>query len=101
MSERSANRANVRVDAGSWLGELAHNWTYIGYDEINYTYVPEGRELLRKFGALQEQPYYVRAHHLFCTGNGHGDAQVGLDQRLSRRRGRHAALRLDDRRPDL
>ncbi len=77
MSERSANRANVRVDAGTWLGELAHNWTYIGYDEVNYTYVPEGRELLRKFGALQEQPYFVRTHHLFCTGNGHATPKWG------------------------
>jgi xylan 1,4-beta-xylosidase len=61
----------VRVDAGQWLGELPHNWTYIGYDEINYTYTPEGQELLAKFTALQEQPYYIRAHHLLCTGNCH------------------------------
>ena len=53
-------------------GELPHNWTYIGYDEINYTYTPEGQELLAKFAAMQEQPYYVRAHHLLCTGNCHG-----------------------------
>jgi xylan 1,4-beta-xylosidase len=63
---------HVAVDAGTWLGELAHNWTYIGYDEINYTYVPEGQELLAKFMAMQEKPYYVRAHHLLCTGNCHG-----------------------------
>jgi xylan 1,4-beta-xylosidase len=72
-----ASRATIRVDAGSWLGELAHAWTYIGYDEINYTYVPEGQELLGKFRDLQEQPYYVRAHHLFCTGNGHGTPKWG------------------------
>ncbi len=63
---------NIRVDAGQVLGELPHNWNYIGYDEINYTYTPEGQELLSKFGALGEKPYYVRAHHLFCTGNCHG-----------------------------
>ena len=48
--------ATIRVDAGAWQGKLAHNWTYIGYDEINYTYVPEGQELLAKFGEMQEQP---------------------------------------------
>jgi len=64
--------ASVRVDAGQALGEMPHNWNYIGYDEINYTYTPEGQELLGKFMAFQEQPYYVRAHHLLCTGNGHG-----------------------------
>lgn len=63
---------HIRVDAGVALGELPHNWNYIGYDEINYTYTPEGQELLAKFMALAEKPYYVRAHHLFCTGNCHG-----------------------------
>jgi xylan 1,4-beta-xylosidase len=62
----------VSVDAGASLGQLAHNWTYIGYDEVNYTYVPEGQQLLAKFMELQEQPYYVRPHHLLCTGNCHG-----------------------------
>ena len=62
----------IRVDAGQKLSELPHNWNYIGYDEINYTYTPEGRELLGKFGVLPDKPYYVRAHHLFCTGNCHG-----------------------------
>jgi xylan 1,4-beta-xylosidase len=72
MAAQATQSATIRVDAGVWQGELAHNWTYIGYDEINYTYVPEGQELLAKFGAMQEQPYYVRAHHLLCTGNCHG-----------------------------
>lgn len=70
-------KATVRVDAGDWLGELAHNWNYIGYDECNYTYVPEGKELLAKFQQLQEKPYYVRPHHLLCTGNGHASYKWG------------------------
>jgi xylan 1,4-beta-xylosidase len=72
MTAASSKKAQIRVDAGTWLGELAHNWNYIGYDEINYTYVPEGQELLAKFMELQEKPYYVRPHHLLCTGNCHG-----------------------------
>jgi xylan 1,4-beta-xylosidase len=67
----------IRVDAGAWQGQLAHNWNYIGYDEINYTYTPEGQELLAKFRDLQEKPYYVRVHHLFCTGNCHGTYKWG------------------------
>ncbi len=63
---------NIKVDAGRIIGELPHNWNFIGYDEINYTYTPEGQALLGKFGALQGEHYYVRVHHLFCTGNGHG-----------------------------
>jgi xylan 1,4-beta-xylosidase len=68
----TTNTVQIRVDAGVWQGERAHNWNYIGYDEVNYTYVPEGQELLAKFMELQEKPYYVRPHHLFCTGNCHG-----------------------------
>jgi len=70
-TNRSDAPIQIRVDAGRWLGELRHNWNYIGYDECNYTYTPEGQELLAKFGALEEKPYYVRAHHLFYTGNCH------------------------------
>jgi xylan 1,4-beta-xylosidase len=67
-----SQQVNIQVDAGTTIGALPHNWNYIGYDEINYTYTPEGQTLLAKFGALNDKPYYVRAHHLFCTGNGHG-----------------------------
>ena len=72
MAAALSKRVAVRVDAGIQMGKLPHNWTYIGYDEINYTYTPDGRELLAKFMALQDGPYYVRTHHLFCTGNCHG-----------------------------
>lgn len=72
MESGSRRDIVVRVDAGQWLGPLEHNWNYIGYDECNYTHTPEGQDLLAKFGAFQEQPYYVRVHHLLCTGNLHG-----------------------------
>lgn len=67
-----SEQVNIRVDAAQSLGELPHNWNYIGYDEINYTYTPEGQTLLAKFGELSDKPYYVRVHHLLCTGNCHG-----------------------------
>ena len=47
MSKGSLGKTKIRVDAGKWLGHLPHNWTYIGYDEINYTYTPEGQRLTR------------------------------------------------------
>ena len=77
MTADSTKPTHIRVDAGAWQGQLAHNWNYIGYDEINYTYVPEGKELLAKFRDLQVKPYYVRAHHLFCTGSCHGSPKWG------------------------
>ncbi len=75
--ENGAEPIVVRVDAGRWLGPMAHNWTYLGYDECNYTHTPGGEALLAEFGAFQEQPYYVRAHHLLCTGNCHGTYKWG------------------------
>lgn len=67
----------IQVDAGKTCGELEHIWRYIGYDECNYTYIPEGLEQLRKFGALPDAPYYVRTHFTFCTGNCHGSYKYG------------------------
>jgi len=66
----------VRVDAAEDLGELPRIWNYIGYDECNYTYVPEGRALLALLGRLG-RPVYVRTHHLFCSGNCHGTPKWG------------------------
>ncbi len=73
----SADVVRITVDAENVLGEMPHRWNYIGYDEINYTYTPEGQELLAKFGLMQEQPYYVRAHHILCTGNAHAAYKWG------------------------
>jgi xylan 1,4-beta-xylosidase len=62
---------SVEIDAAQWTGILPHNWNYVGYDECNYTHSPGGIELIKKFGNL-EKPYYMRAHHLLCTGTCHG-----------------------------
>ncbi len=62
-----SNTIEIRVDAGQWLGDFPHYWNYIGYDECNYTHTPGGMALLKKFGQM-EKPYYVRMHHMFCTG---------------------------------
>lgn len=64
-------QVKIRVDAGKWLKPLEHTWNYIGYDECNYTHSPGGMALIEKFGKL-EKPYYMRAHHMLCTGIMHG-----------------------------
>ncbi|MDR2784887.1 MAG: hypothetical protein LBB83_03120 [Treponema sp.] len=68
--------AAVTVDVSQWTGTLPHVWNYIGYDECNYTHSPGGMELIKKFGNL-EKPYYIRTHHLLCTGNCHGAYKWG------------------------
>lgn len=63
---------NINVDTNLITGELNHIWRYIGYDECNFTDTPEGRDLIEKFGMLDDAPYYMRTHFMLCTGNCHG-----------------------------
>ncbi|HHX44505.1 MAG TPA: beta-xylosidase [Chloroflexi bacterium] len=77
MSVRGpAYAAEVRVDATRQT-PLRHIWTYVGYDEPNYTYTPAGRELLAKLGRLGDAPYYIRCHFLLCNGEGAGAPKWG------------------------
>ena len=64
-------KIQARVDVSCGAGELKHRWNYIGYDECNYTHSPGGTALIRKIGALG-RPFFIRTHHLLCTGIRHG-----------------------------
>jgi len=70
-------KVDIHVDAQKNVKEKIHNWRYFGYDECNYTDTPGGEKLLGLFGGLEDAPYYVRTHHLFCTGNGQGTIKWG------------------------
>ena len=60
--DRPSHTARVRVDA-TLQTPLRHIWTYVGYDEPNYTYTPNGGALLASW-AVWDAPYYIRCH--FC-----------------------------------
>ena len=45
-------------------------WAYFGYDEPNYTYMPNGKKLLTEISELSKEPVYVRAHNLLNTDEG-------------------------------
>ncbi|MBR3305003.1 MAG: hypothetical protein IKI74_04175 [Christensenellaceae bacterium] len=64
-------KVKINVDASKWEGKLEHTWNYIGFDECNYTHSPGGIKLIDRFGKM-EKPYYVRAHHMLCSGIRHG-----------------------------
>lgn len=68
---------NISVKANEITGVQEHYWKYIGYDECNYTYIPEGIKLLKEFEALEDAPYYFRTHFMYCTGNCHGTYKFG------------------------
>jgi xylan 1,4-beta-xylosidase len=64
--------ATVTVNAQSDRGPLRRIWESFGYDEINWTYTPTGKRLLRTFSEFAQRPYYVRPHYVFCSGSGFG-----------------------------
>lgn len=68
-SDTAPTRAQVRVNL-SQRSPLRRIWRYVGYDEPNYTYTPNGRALLAKLAALSDGPYAIRCHFLLCTGDG-------------------------------
>lgn len=65
----NAGRAQVSVDL-SRRSPLRRIWRYVGYDEPNYTYTPNGRALLAKLAAMSDGPYAIRCHFLLCSGDG-------------------------------
>ena len=96
-----AQPVEIRVDAAAVEGPFRPIYAYFGYDEPNYTYTANGRKLIGELAALE--PGARRDSHAPSAGDGrwHAGAEVGLDQRLHRRRRRQAGLRLDHRRPHL
>ncbi len=60
----------IDVDATAAGIPLEPVWAYYGYDEANYTTMPEGEELLRTLAAAHTTPPYIRTHFLFNTGDG-------------------------------
>lgn len=65
-------RAVVAVDAGAEGTNIQPIWASLGYDEINWTYTPTGRRLLKTIGGFSSSPYHVRPHYVFTSGTGFG-----------------------------
>ncbi len=61
---------HVRVDLAKPGGAFHPVYAWFGYDEANYTTAPNGKKLLGELHALSPVPVYIRAHHLFTSGNG-------------------------------
>jgi xylan 1,4-beta-xylosidase len=61
---------NVAVDATAAGAPLERVWPFHGWDEINYTTMPEGLALLGKIAAAHRAPVHVRNHFVLNTGDG-------------------------------
>jgi xylan 1,4-beta-xylosidase len=60
----------ISVDLNKSLGPYKPIYSWFGYDESNFTTAPNGRALLRELHDLSPVPVYIRAHHLFTSGDG-------------------------------
>lgn len=69
-AEASAEKITIRVVTDQPRGELRPIWTFFGYDEANYTFSEDGREMLSRIAALGGRPGYIRSHHLLTSGTG-------------------------------
>lgn len=67
---QGAAAVQVTVDATGAGAPLERVWAFHGYDEINYTTVPEGKALLGTLAAAHTAPVHVRSHFLLNTGDG-------------------------------
>jgi xylan 1,4-beta-xylosidase len=60
----------IRVHADRVRGDVRPIWRFFGYDEANYTYAKDGKQLLSEIAALKPQPAHIRTHHLLTSGDG-------------------------------
>jgi xylan 1,4-beta-xylosidase len=67
----------ISVDLDETTAPLHHAWAWFGYDEPNYSYMPDGRKLLSQMAAAFPVPVYVRAHNLLTSGDGEAGLKWG------------------------
>jgi xylan 1,4-beta-xylosidase len=67
----------IDVDLGRVAAPFPPICRYFGYDEPNYTYMPNGRKLLGELSALAATPVYIRTHFLLATGDGRPNFKWG------------------------
>jgi xylan 1,4-beta-xylosidase len=69
-SPATAIPVTIRVDAAQPKAELKPIYRFFGADEPNYSYMKDGRKLLRDIGALGAPQEYFRTHSLLVSGDG-------------------------------
>ena len=65
-----AQLVRIDIDTRQEIGPLCPFWTYFGYDESNFTYMPDGRKLLSEISELSPRSVYIRTHNLLTTKEG-------------------------------
>jgi len=63
-------QVSIHVDLAKSLGAYQPISLWFGYDESNFTTMKYGRQLLPELHDLSPVPVFIRAHHLFTSGDG-------------------------------
>lgn len=69
-ARQAPDSTTIQIHVDSVVGEMYPMWAYVGYDEPNSTYTPDGRRLLTELAELSPVPVYVRAHNMLTTHEG-------------------------------
>jgi xylan 1,4-beta-xylosidase len=67
----------ITVQLDQAIGKLEQVWAWFGYDEPNYTYMPNGRKLLSQLEAAFPSTVTVRTHNLLTSGDGEAGLKWG------------------------
>ena len=65
-----AGKVKFVVDASGNGEPMKPIWSFVGYDEPNYTYMKDGVKLLTELSELSYTPVFVRTHNLLTSGDG-------------------------------
>jgi xylan 1,4-beta-xylosidase len=60
----------IQVDASKVEAPFRPFFRYFGYDEPNFTYMTNGRKLVRELAGVSRSPAYFRTHFMLATGDG-------------------------------
>lgn len=63
------NTVRIEIEASAQMYPVDRIWCSFGYDELNWTYTPKGKEIFRQIGNLTDGPYWIRNHNAFTSGN--------------------------------
>lgn len=65
-----SDTTRVTVNLAKTAGPINPIWSWVGYDEPNYTYMKDGKRLLTHLAEANSVPVHVRVHSLLVTGDG-------------------------------
>lgn len=72
-----ADSVSIEVNFSEKIAPVEPIWSWIGYDEPNYTYMKDGKKLLKELAEMNSETVYVRAHNLLTSGDGQAALKWG------------------------